>query len=298
MERRDYTTEATGTQWTISLWSKNLHEKDSQSIWESCVSMIDNFECNYSRFRKDSFLTSLVGRTGKVEVPKDMICMLQHYRKLYDASGELITPLGGQMISQMGYDASYTFQMKAVEEVPVFDTAVEIIDSKNIFLHEKVHFDFGALGKGYLIDLVMQKLRKQKDINRILINAGGDIAHWSESGEKARIGLENPDNTEEIIGMIELGSEALTSSATNKRRWGKSNEYHHIYNPKLKKNTTDIKASWVIHQKAAIADGIATSLFLISSEDLDSAFSFEYAVLTMNDELHVSGALQDTFFTQ
>jgi len=56
-----------------------------------------------------------------------------------------------------------------------------------------------------------------------IVDAGGDIAcrNGENSKEEAiKIGLENPENFSEIIGIAELRNQSICGSSGNRRAWG------------------------------------------------------------------------------
>jgi thiamine biosynthesis lipoprotein len=132
--------------------------------------------------------------------------------------------------------------------------------------------DFGAAGKGYLIDIVGQILTDAA-FPSFSINAGGDIL-ISNSDE--RIGLENPLDTTQAIGVVSLHSGSICGSSGNRRTWG---NFHHIMDPTTLASPENILATWVTAQTAMYADGLATCLFLSEPELLTHHFSFEYVIL-------------------
>ena len=83
------------------------------------------------------------------------------------------------------------------------------------------------MGKGYLIDIVGEIVEKN-DIHDFFINAGGDIVVKSSGETNKRIGLENPENAKQAVGLVEINNMSICGSAGNRRVWDK---YHHIINP-------------------------------------------------------------------
>jgi FAD:protein FMN transferase len=295
--RCDFSIDATGTQWKVSLWSLE-RDQDVHDMWASCVLILQQFESLYSRFQQDSFLRQLAHKNGTVDVPEDFVTMLRIYRELYRATDRLLTPLSGRLLSDLGYDEDYSFgEVRNVRIVPDFFSSVQILDPTTLVIDSDLHFDFGALGKGYAMDLIMQHCLAFSTFERILINAGGDVLHWSRDGQKARIALESPEDDTQALGIVEIGNEALASSAINKRRWGKGREFHHIVNPSTGKSTQTLQSAWVIHESAAIADGLATSLFLSSVAQLAGAYDFDYAMIYEDGSLQKSLFFEDSFFS-
>ncbi len=296
MTQYTFSTEATGTVWNVTVWT-DCEEQDVHDVWASCLLFLQTFESRYSRFRLDSFLSQLSHREGEITVPDEFVEMLLYYQQIYHATDGLFTPLVGALLSDLGYDDTYSFLHKAIRGVvPNFLENVEIVDADRIEITKGLHFDLGALGKGYAMDRV-SSLWQGGCAHRILLNAGGDIIHWSRSQEKARVGLENPEDPSQALGVIEIGNVALASSATGKRRWRSDDvTYHHIADPSTYESARSIDASWVLSECAVIADGLATSLFLASPEALGAVGVFDYAVLSDSRIAHSQG-FDGAFFT-
>jgi len=259
--------------------------------------LIEEFERTYSRFNKDSFLSRLAEHSGRLTVPQDFIRMLHIYDDLYRRSAGRITPLGGQLISDLGYDREYAFiQKKTNQTVPGFSEVLHIINSQEIFIEKGLTFDLGALGKGFLIDRVMENIRKNTSIKRVLINAGGDIAHYAHDEKKARIALEHPEDQTKALGVVEIGNEALASSGVRKRQWsGGGKQLHHIIDPLTGNSSSGVLASWVIHPRAAIADALATSLFLTNAKNLNSLYDFDHALITNDGRMRCGKRFEKVF---
>lgn len=296
MHKYEYTVEATGTQWSVTWWTAELSDQDSHELWESCLILLQDFESMYSRFNAQSFLSKLEEQSGRLVVPQNFVSMLEMYSDFYELSEGRITPLGGRVISDLGYDRDYSFvQKKGRLTVPGFMESVKILNKQEIEIKKGLTFDLGALGKGFLIDLTMQQIRKKDNISRILIDAGGDIAHYASDNKKARIALEHPEDSKMALGVIELGNEALASSGIGKRIWGDQEQLHHIYDPIMGGNTTNIQASWIIHSSAATADALATSLFLTDPHKLLCAYEFEYVQITSKKNVIATGRFCEIF---
>ena len=77
--------------------------------------------------------------------------------------------------------------------------------------------DFGAAGKGYLIDLVAKVLQKHK-LDYFCVDAGGDMFYHNIGNEKLRVGLEHPDNPKQVIGVANIYNQSICASAGNRRR--------------------------------------------------------------------------------
>ncbi len=133
--------------------------------------------------------------------------------------------------------------------------------------------DFGAGGKGYLVDIVSDLLVRHGS-KSFCVDAGGDI--FKKGSDELKIGLENPQNTRQVIGVATIKNQSICASAGNRRQWG---DYHHIIDPHTLTSPRQILAPWVVAETALIADALATCLFLVSPDTLSPHYEFEYLIM-------------------
>jgi thiamine biosynthesis lipoprotein len=156
-----------------------------------------------------------------------------------------------------------------------------------------VLLDFGAAGKGYLVDLVAQELQS-RGVGAYCIDAGGDmVCHGLD--EPLRIGLENPDDLSEVIGVAALAEGALCGSAGNRRAWG---GFTHIMDPKKLTSPQHIKAVWAYAANALTADGLATALYFSDMEALHERFEFEHCMIYADGNVSISPGFPAKLFTE
>ena len=267
---------AIGTTWHIDIYQK-LESSLESKILVDIKERIESFDKIYSRFRPDSLVTKIGNEVGVFEFQPDSEKLFSIYRHLYEATGGFFTPLIGQLLSNAGYDAKYSLQQKGVlESPPAWD---DVIDYKNqsLTVKQPVKLDFGAAGKGYLIDLVVEVLEAD-GISEYCIDAGGDILH--KGSKLIRIGLENPINKDQVVGVYYLQNGAICGSAGNRRKWG---DFNHIMNPKTLSSAKDILAVWVVAKEAIIADALTTCLFFVPAHELmqklSGRYDFEYMLI-------------------
>jgi thiamine biosynthesis lipoprotein len=286
---------AIGTSWRIDIFDDlgPAGRADKEATLLALIKeRIDIFDKAYSRFRSDSLVTEMSKKAGTYELPADAEPMISLYHDLYKKTEGLVTPLIGDLISDAGYDTKYSLKQKSeLRAPPAWDEAIEYqssdlnaADSRasvklKLIVKQPVLLDFGAAGKGYLIDLVGEVL-EANGILRYGINAGGDILYKNKTPGKnnksIRIGLEDPENTEKIIGVCNLEGGSICGSAGNRRKWGK---FTHIINPKTLESPSDVIAVWVTAKTALLADALATCLFFVPAKTVADAYDFEYILI-------------------
>lgn len=274
-----FTFEAIGTKWIIDLDTYTLRE-DTKFIQNKILYTLNDFELKYSRFRTDSLLYSLRNQVGKFKVGSEFVQILNIYKYFYDLTSGLFSPLCGSVLENLGYDKDYSFEIRNNTnfETPSFDNAIKIIDLENIELLQKISFDFGALGKGFLIDKVYNLLINL-NVNYFIINAGGDIRFYSNnSNDFINIALEHPLDNTLIIGNYCLKStKAICSSSIIKRAWKSKN---HIIDLNKKDSVqTDTISSFVVYDNACFADALATICLLPNAQNFKINKNFESLII-------------------
>lgn len=280
-----------GTFFEISIWDA-LSKTDILQIQSEILSLSDNFNKKYSRFRKDSFVWKIADKIGEVEVDDDFIALINLCFDFYSLSQKKFNPLIGHTLRDMGYDETYSLEPKKnIRTTPDLLETVKITGFNKIALEKPVLFDFGGLGKGYFIDKVAHYLHAL-GLNRFLINGSGDMV-FSDPDGIIKVGLEDPEDTKKVIGVLEMERGALAASGSNKRNWGK---YHHIIDPITNDSPSNIAATWVIAETAVVADVIATSLFFCQPENFENRIEFEYLLINCEKKLKKSFGFKALLF--
>ncbi len=277
----DLTFEAIGTLWHIKA-SDPLSEDRQKEIEKKIKDRIDIFDKTYSRFRKDSVIWKMSEETGEYVLPNDADPLLSFYLDMYEVSGGLVTPLIGQTLRDLGYDEKYSLVPKEKITRPVDLHAAIEWKKPTLTIKEKVLLDFGAAGKGALVDIVGGILRDEH-IEEFIVDAGGDILHQGKNS--IRVGLENPENFKEVIGLAELSNKSIAGSAGNRRVW---NDYNHIINPETLSSPKTILAVWAIAENTMLADGITTLLYFMPPEKIREKYNFEYLIVFSDRSIEAS----------
>jgi len=295
-ETKSFSYNSMGTSWKVTIWDR-ISEEEFMQIREQIIKDSNDFDETYSRFIKTSLVWEIARKDGKYKVPKHFMAMLDWYRKLYLVSDRKLNPLIGFTISDLGYDADYTLQTKEnIRPTPDFEKTIRVIDDSTIETTEPVLFDFGALGKGYFVDVISNYLRA-RGIKRFLTDGSGDIFHEG-NGEKIRAGLEDPRDATKAIGVIELTQGSLCASGINRRKWGK---YNHVIDPDRAQSVNkNILAVWVLSDRAVLSDALATCLFFSDPEELRikllGKLDFEYLILNNEFKIKQSAGFKAELF--
>lgn len=282
--------ESMGSRWGITVWD-DIPPASFDDLMQEALVKCRVFEELYSRFHETSLVRTIASETGVIDVPADLVNMLRLCETLNRLSNGAFNPFVGSTLEDIGYDESYSLQPKqTVRAVPVFSDSMHIIDDTHINLLQPVLIDIGAVGKGYAVDLIVKFLDAQ-GLNRFLVNGSGDVFYRGD--EPLRAGLEHPDDSTKAIGVINLSDCAFCASAGNRRKW---HTYHHIIDPLTFTSPQRILGTWVKAESAALADGLATALFLCDPEELAKELPFDYCILNNEYRVKRSQGFDAEFF--
>ena len=158
-----------------------------------------------------------------------------------------------------------------------------------------------------LVDLLGRMLQS----SQFVIDAGGDLLIHAE--QPISVALEDPEDQSHAIGIAHIANGALCASAPSRRHWNVAvNErtqiaIHHLLNAIDGLPAQQTEASWAYvpanatlnlarDYPTAVADGLATALFVSDVAQLQRTFDFTYATLDESRQIAVSRNFQAALF--
>ena len=124
--------------------------------------------------------------------------------------------------------------------------------------------DAGAAGKGYVCDILRQKLQ-EAGCKSFLINLGGTLnAYGTKTGQMPWTAtVEYPDGSAVDV-LLEIQDISVSTSGSYQRGfWANNKRYHHIVNPKTSYPENIHSSVSIICESAYIADCLSTALFCV-----------------------------------
>ena len=257
---------ALGTRWAIGTPTA-LSAGDTAEI----ARIVEDFDRTYSRFRTDSVVGALATTAGAYHFPREDQPMFDLYRQLYDLTDGRFTPLVGRALEHAGYDRKYSLEPRPGRVIiPRWDEVMAVTGT-DVSVTAPVVLDFGAAGKGRLVDLIAALLG-ERGYTEVMVDGSGDLV--CRGSESVLVGLENPFDPHQVIGVVGVANAALAGSASNRRRW--SPNQHHLLNGRTGECVDDVVATWVLAENAMLADGLATAVFVCDPDVLATQFSFAF----------------------
>ncbi|MEV7766493.1 FAD:protein FMN transferase [Microbacterium sp. NPDC086615] len=276
---------ATGSTWTFDAigtsWAIETAAPLPPVARDAVSAVIDRFDREWSRFRDDSLVSALAGgRMASVPAPDDADAMLSLYDELDTATAGAVNPLIGDALARLGYDARLTLAPSGdPEPVPVWRDTLSWSDGR-LAVARPATIDVGALGKGRLVDLVVNAVRAHVD-GDIVVDASGDLA---VRGEPIRVALEHPYDPTLAIGVITVAEGALCASAINRRAWG--DNLHHVLDARTGAPVRAYAATWAAADTAMRADALATALFFDGGPELAASWNAHWV------RMHTDGRVE------
>ena len=292
MPRASFAFEALGTHWHIDI--EDLpHALEGGLLLDRIKQRLELFEQHYSRFRPTSLISLLAKNGGTAPLPPDGHILLDHYTTAYRLTDGIVTPLIGQVLVDAGYDASYSLVPKKMTPPPRWEDVLSYSPT-SITLERPAQLDFGALGKGYAIDIIDEMIADY-GISSRCVEAGGDMIYHTKTTEPLRVGLEHPEDASLAIGVALVhDGHSICGSAGNRRSWGR---YHHVINPKTLESPRHILAVWAIAKTTVLADMFTSCLFFVPPQKLLTRFAFEYVIMYADHSVEHSPGFKGELFS-
>lgn len=150
---------------------------------------------------------------------------------------------------------------------------VSLINKKVTKMYPEIYFDFNAIGKGYLVD-VIGRLFEKNNIANYMVEIGGEIRARgvNQHGEAWKIAIENPneDGSRTFATVIQLHDESIATSGNYRkyRTTPDGKKYVHTINTKTGYATESnlLSASVISKSDCADVDGYATACMAMGLE--------------------------------
>lgn len=257
-----------GTTIRVEVW--HADEKVRQKGIVTVLEEMERINRLMSPYIEESQLSkiNMHAHEGPVEVDLDLF-------ELIDKSIEVSRLTDGAFditFASVGDLYNYKKGIKPTDEEIV--AAKLLIDYRNIvldkdqltvsFLKQGVKIDLGGIAKGFAVDQSIQHL-KNLGIEHALVTAGGDTRLLGDRlGRPWLVGIRDPANTQEVIAMLPLQDEALSTSGDYERFFIEDGKrYHHIIQPTTGYSASEVRSASILASDATTTDALSTSIFVM-----------------------------------
>lgn len=204
--------------------------------------------------------------------------VFQKSERIYNETEGVFDPTVGILVNAWGFGPEKPLNHLSQSQV---DSLLQYVGFDKVSLnnhliskeHPSIYFDFNAIGKGYLVDVIGRMFEAHK-VSNYLIEIGGEIRARGVNGDGIpwRVAIENPneDGTRSYAQAISLNNESIATSG-NYRKFRidtDGNKYVHTINPitGYASESNLLSASVISTKDCADVDGYATAFMAMGLE--------------------------------
>lgn len=293
---------AFGTFFKISIFSNN-EKIAKQSIADAFIE-IERIDSKYNSKVKGS-LTDNLNTFKKETFDEEGVFLLNEVNKAYELSDGKYDVTMEPLMTVWGFseDVPPRTSIPTKEEL---DEAAKNVDFSQIKISgndiaingDNIKIDTGSFLKGYAVKKAGEKLR-EAGVKSGFISAISSIEAIGVKGDGSpwKIGVQNPNNPSEILGIIELNNQSMGVSGdyqTYVEIDGK--RYHHILDKETKYPVEDKKMVVVVNKDSLEADLYSTTFFVIPIEKVlekaNNTADLDVLIVDKNDKIYLSENLK------
>jgi FAD:protein FMN transferase len=259
------------TQWP--LWSTTARvvvtdpsaRDDAQRIVAEIADAVD-LAC--SRFRTDSELSRLAGRTGSVTVSPLLAELVGTALEAARKTGGLVTPTLGSALCELGYDGDWSRMGTparpvrwAVQQAPRWD-AVRL-EGTELTVPAGVLLDLGSTAKAWTADHGARRVADRLGVG-VLVGLGGDLASAGPGPIGGwRVLVRDHDDDPSVVVALPAGA-AIATSSTRSRRWRSGGrELHHVLDPATSQPAAAVWRCVTVAARDCVSANTATTAALV-----------------------------------
>lgn len=223
-----------------------------------------------------------------------------------ESSQEGFEPPGEELLNQ-ALDTCGSQKLRLVEEGSADVRSAESSASREsrlrLFMPEGMRLDLGAVGKGLAMERISALLAERPDVDGAVISLGGSILTYGgkPDGTPWRVGIVNPFDTAESIGILTLEGSWCVSTSGDYERYVEVDgvRYHHILDPKTgAPAVSDVRGVTILMKDGLLGDGLSTACFILGPEKgmaLAARYGVEALFVMADGRIEMSDGMKDVF---
>lgn len=178
------------------------------------------------------------------------------------------------------------------------------LDKRHVTLEKPgTELDLGGIAKGYTSGRVMDIFRDY-GIEHAVISLGGNVQTLNDKpdGSCWKVAVEDPADTSDYIGVIQVKNKAVITSGSYERYFMKDGKiWHHIIDPRTGYPAdSGLVSVTIVSEDGTLADGLSTALFIMGKEKAADYWrahsdSFDMVLVEEDGTVSVSEGIDDKF---
>ena len=266
---------------TISLFALDTYVtltvegKEAEKAISEGTAFISEMEGKLSRQREDSEI-SLLNASSKdepVSLSEETYLLLKTVCELSEKTEGAFDPTIAPLMDLWGFGTD-TPGVPEEEEISgtlskVDYRKIHLLSGNRAYVDPDTSIDLGGAAKGYIGDLLMEKIRSF-DVTRVILDLGGNVSVWDSSSEVA-VGIASPLEASGLLCTYSSTKNetvsVITSGAYERFFEEGGVRYGHIMDTKTGRPViTDLLSATVISADGTKGDCFSTTLFALGSE--------------------------------
>ena len=263
-------------------------EGDKTAAFKSAQKIAEDVEKQISKTLEESPIYKLNSfENGSVELGEYLDELLTASMEISEVTDGCFEPMSGGLV-ELWERCEEEQRIPSSEELDACVSEmynVKINKDENVLYKSgNVKFDFGAIGKGYAADKMVEDLK----LNGVGVGMVTFVSTVAVFGDRDfKIAIRTPDTSGQTAGYITMRDEALSVSGDYERFYTINGvNYNHIIDPHTGMPVSNgIHSVAVVSDSAATADALSTAIFVMGSEKMTELYvegilDFEALIIT------------------
>ena len=254
--------------------SVTAYGADAESAVSDAIAEIERLDALLSTGETDSEIYKL-NQNGGGSISEDTSYLFERALEIWKSTDGCFEIGIYPLMQEWGFtDGNYK-----VPDKETLQKLLPLADSSKIDFNEKdqtvsfeqdgMEIDFGGIAKGYTSGRIMDIFREH-GIKSGMVSLGGNVQVLGikTDGSKWRVAVQNPEDTENYLGVLETQDRAVITSGGYERYFEQDGKtYQHILDPKTGYPAdSGLTSVTIVSADGTLADGLSTSLFVMGKE--------------------------------
>ena len=269
--------------------TEKIYSENPATAIKDITSIINGLEDTIS-WRKENSAVAILNKEGKVQNKYlgEVIYNMQSLSGLTDGKFDLTIGKVSRLWN-IGEETQRVPSEKEIKEA-LKTVGAEKVQAQGYTLSvdEGTLLDFGAIGKGYACDLIYAYLQGT-DAKGAVVSVGGSIVaygDYNKKGDKWRIAVTHPRETDKFIGIISLDEGFVSTSGDYERYFEEDGKrYHHILDATTGyPSESGLISVTVVAESGVLSDALSTACLLVGKDKAEELLSRYNASAVLVDE--------------
>lgn len=293
---------AMDTYMTVTAYGDNAQKGVTDAIAE-----IERLDDLLSIGKEDSEISKL-NKSGSAALSDDTAVMIAKALELYKSTGGAFDITVLPLMELWGF-TTQDYYVPTEDEIQSTlqrvgaDKLTWDEKTKTLTLGDNQEIDLGGIAKGFTSSRIMEIFKKD-GVTCGMVSLGGNVhlLGTKQDGSEWRVGIQDPDNTDDMLGVLEADDCAVITSGAYERNFEKDGvTYHHIIDPATgKPSDSGLTSVTIVSKDGTLADGLSTSLFVMGKDKAiaywkQHADEFDTILVDKDRNVYITEGIADGF---